>query len=695
MGQGGEWLLFEGTDVIPDERVGRPLPATAEEDIAALKRDCLELGYGGFVVKRGMATFRPYNRSFLLEHKMASLWERGSTLHIAPEAVERVNLVQVHCGERSAWADPTTLAAKSGYFASVFRHAWADAEGCHRFGSFPGGDRAFAMAMAWLSADEGAAVGEPWPLRDQSDVCLAILAAAYLASPKLLRASVRSWSLAAERVRDERLAVASAIVEASLQFEGEEQDLVISELKVLLHEVPRHQLLLVPEFLVAPAAGLAILEARQSAGETLVSKLRSVGGWVGSVIVGSGSDRAAHGPAVDVPFTPSDFAVQLFDQHEPYFLARLPALRQLLGHVDALAPIAPPLCFRIAAAAFAATSVDEDDAFAGRQFAVDIFERSLGAAECPAEIAADPACVSGLFGAGGRAVGSSMLGLDVLARPLVPPAAAAVVLSRVLSSWAAGESREGGADAADVILAGVVSDRQQLRTMLNIALPRIAEEAVPETGSDWGTCFDYAVPELRAALQHAVTSGDLNDTVRLLFRVLFQPTGGLPGLRFPLTLLAELRSHNTTCICQAARCAVSRLREVFRLEEEPRRSWKLAEDTWPCIAWDLADVSLLEEAVEMLREWLLVAKRAAETPEGRAARASAKLAATRLLLQLPLHQLPAPEVLLGPPVPAHVLAALAHRGAERTASRLAALQAENEALRGDLARLSIEVRRTT
>mmetsp|Transcript_145961 Transcript_145961/g.467971 ORF Transcript_145961/g.467971 Transcript_145961/m.467971 type:complete len:600 (-) Transcript_145961:92-1891(-) len=596
------------------------------------------------------------------------------------------------------------------------------------------------VALAWLSTTSGAAVGEPWPLRSCDDVCDAVASAAYLDAPRLVRAAVRSWSLGAERAREEQLRVAGAIVEATLQFEDSDQELVIFELRQLLHNLPKHQLVLAPEFLAAPAAGLEILEARQVAKETLMGHMKQVGEWVGSVMgrADGGDHRSHSGTDPEAPLSSSEFAVRLLDRHRAYFLARRVALRQLLGHVDVSTAISPPLCFGVASAALAASSAlpgdlagDASEPFPGRAMAVEIFERSVGAVEFPAEAAADPSCVNGLFGAGGRTLGDDVLALDVLARPLVPPAAASVVLSRVLSSWGAIEACsctdqngcEGGdgSDAADVILAGVASDRQKLRLMLQQALPRIAEESDP-AGSDWGTSFDYAVPELRAAFARAVSSASsspsnrgassaaageevamggsvvVDDTVRLLFRVLFQPTGGLPGVAFPLSLFGELRGHNAHCRSLAARCAVARLREMFAFD--PRRAWRVADSVWPTISWDDAEESLLEDVVAMLRSWLIAAKRApsaapapvVEAP-GRDNKAEAKLAVVRLLAKLPLHRLSNTEHLLGPPVPAHVLALLAQRGVERDSQRISALEAENERLRSDVSRLQAELRR--
>lgn len=691
------WILFEGADSAP-HRAGGSVPVPSEGKLAALRKDCLHLGYGGFVVKRGVATLRPLGRAFLLEHKTTTWLDRGSMLYVAPESSGAESLtassreVLLKCATSRVYADPEQLAANSGYFASVFRHSWADAEECHTFSEFPGGEAAFALATAWLVAHPGSPVGEPWPIQDRHDVCILIKAATYLDSPQLLRAAVRSWSLFEERGTEDRLLVAGAISEASLQFEGPGQDLVISALLMLLQDLPKHQLALAPEFLAAPAAGLTVLEAKESARETIIGAMRSVGGMVASVISGSGGERSVPNEDPDSPLSPNDFAVRLFDQHEAFFIQQPPVLRRLLRHIDASVPIVAPLCYRLAAAAVDPAMVAEDPSF--HSLGIDIFERSISSARCPAEAAADPACVEGLFGAGGRRPADGVVGLEVLARPVVPPAAAGVILSRVLSSWAAAES-SAGADAAAVILAGVASDRQRLRILLEAVLPRIADEGGAETGNDWGSNFDYAVPELRAALVHALTTrAELDHTVRLLFRVLFQPTGGLPGINFPLSLLEELRGHSHTCLALAVRCAVGRLRDLFA--EAPGSAWRSAEEAWPWISWGAATEELLEDVVAMLRDWMAFTVSASSATEGKgkgSAGGSPEAAMIRLLLQLPLERLPRPEVLLGPPVPAHVLATLAFRATGSLTAKIARLEEENQALHAEIERLSVECRK--
>jgi len=496
------------------------------------------------------------------------------------------------------------------------------------------------------------------------------------------------------------LRVAEAIVGASLQFGGDDQEIVIGELREILQELPKHALTLAPEFLAAPAAGLAVLEVRHAARESLYGHIKNVGSWVGSVI-NSGGERTGQGTEADAHLSPHEFAVRLFDEHEPTFVARKDALRQLLRYVDAGIPVEPPLCFRLAAAAAAAEAVHDEEVFAGQRLAVDIFERSVGAVPDPAQAASDSACVVGLFGAGGcHAAGEAPLSLGVLARPLVPPAAAAVVLSRVLSSWAMAESGQHGADGADVILAGVASDRQQLRTLLTAVLPRIAGESGTGLGTEWGSSFDYAVPELRAAFVSAAAAalapaGARDDgprapdeILRLLFRVLYQPSGGLPDVRFPLGLLAEVKDHNPACAALVAQRVLAEL--AAAAAPEGGRAWALAEELWPLVSWDSADQALVESAVELLRAWLA----AGAGPAGGAGRPPPEGTAARLLRGLPLERLRDPEELLGPPVPAHVLACLARRMQEQCASRIAELEMVNETLRQELARLGTERHKT-
>lgn len=701
------WQVFEDEDLPESERgsssaPGRQQPAAS---IAATRDRCLQLGYGGFVIKRGgNISFRPHSREDIIQLKTAgNMWGRGNVLHVAPApssdppsgdsiAVEHDGVVRR--------ARTSTLARKSGYFASLCRHAWADStSGVHRFGEFPGGIEGFGLAMAWLAAEEGESIGPPWPVRNCNEACAAIEAAAYVDSSGLLRAAACSWRLAFSPNRDQLLQVAEVVMTASLQFCAEEQEAIIDELCAMLQELPRHQLSLSPEFLIAPSAGLAVLELRNKAKETLVGHIRNVGSWVGSVIRAAGGeagDTSASSragtmePGTDAAWTPHDFALQLFAAHEPFFLSRLPACRKLLRHVDAQLPITPPLCFRLAAAAAASAAEQEGEVFAGHRLAVDIFERSLGSVGDPTQAASDNACVVGLFGAGCHPDTPPALNLEVLARPLVPPVAAAVILSRVLSSWAAAGIEAGFEDGADAVLAGVSSDRQGLRTMLTTAVPRIASET--GTGSaEWGNSFDLAVPELLAAFSRGAAAATesnagqpLDSTLRLLFRALFQPSGGLPGVRFPLVLLAEVKDQGAACAGLAARRALDELQA--EAAKDATRAWASAERLWPTVAWAFVEELLLVQVVSLIRSWLVEAK--ARRRLGTEHSTCPKAAATELLLRLPLQRLPDAEELLGPPVPAHVLACLARREQEENTSRIAALEAENEILRHEVARLA-------
>lgn len=665
---GDGWQRFEHVDVV-DEKLPKPnrhRPVACEEDVEALRALCLPLGFGGFVVRKGVASLRPFDREHLLRHKAGGLWERGAVLHVAPSvAPEAEEGVLVTFGGRSRRCGREVLASRSGYFASLLRHTWCDAER-HGFAEFPGGGRAFDVALAWLSASAERSVAAPWPLRGVEDVLLAIGASAYLDAPELLRAAVRSWAFAAERSQEELLEVAAAMAEGPLG----RQELVVEELRQLLQDLPRHQLPLAPELLQAPAAGLAILEIRSVARESLAGHLRSVGLWVGSVLNGTPPSPR------EVPCA-HDFAVRLFERHEAYFVASPPMLRRLLQHLDPAQPVVPPLCFRIAAAAIAEGAGD---------LGLRIFERSLASAPSPADAAADPACAVGLFG---MHAGAPLLRLGVLGSTLVPPAASAVILSRVLSSWAAGE-----ADVAEIILDGVICDRQELRAMLSVAAERIAEASDREDGlscAEWGSSFDIAVPELRAALEKALgrVEAPALEAARLLFRVLFQPTGGLPGLDFPLRLLGEVRGHNSGCQRLAARCVVERLKESF--DAGPALAWRLALESWPYVVWESVDEGALRDAILLLRGWLASAAR---DPRAHGPTDPAQTS-MRLLLQLPLRRLENSEDLLGPPVPAHVMAALALRRAEEVAAEVAGLRAENAALRGEVSRLAADVRRNS
>jgi len=695
----GPWERFEDQDVPVDEP-GWPLPAISDDELAKCKEECLNLGYGGFVVRKGLATFRPQCREDVLKEKVSGWGCRGAVLHVAPAPahVAEGSITVVH-GDSVRRAPLLALASKSGYFASLSRHAWADGESCHSFAEFPGGEDAFAFAMSWLAAGLQGAVGSPWPVHDWRDVCKIIHAASYLDSPGLLCAATRSWRLAVARGRDREhlLQVAVTMGSASLQFSFEGQEPIIAELRAMLQELPKHHLPLAPDFLAAPAAGLVVLEVRHAARETLVGHIQKVGNRVGSVIGWGGGERVTSSAEPEALASPHDFAARLFDAHEPYFLGHLPALRQLLPYVDPATAIAPPLCFRIAAAALAATSTRDEDGFLGQQLSADIFTRSIGAVPDPAQAASESACVVGLFGAGASGINEAPLSLEILSKPEVPPAAAAVVLSRVLSSWAIAESHGAGTDGAEVVLAAVTANRQRLRSMLVAVLPCIAAESGTEMGTEWGSSFDYAVPELRAAFTSAAAKAagssanadpPLDETLRLLFRVVYQPSGGLPDVPFPLSLLAELREHSTACAALVAQRVLLELRAVAARNRD--RAWAAAEALWPAVAWESIDEAMLGATVELLRMWL----RDAKAESHAAARAAGKAIAVRLLRQLPLHRLRDPEELLGPPIPAHILACLAHREQVECTSRLMALEAENEGLRQEVARLASDRHRS-
>eukprot|EP00419_Tripos_fusus_P067389 CAMPEP_0172921108 /NCGR_PEP_ID=MMETSP1075-20121228/205276_1 /TAXON_ID=2916 /ORGANISM="Ceratium fusus, Strain PA161109" /LENGTH=295 /DNA_ID=CAMNT_0013781223 /DNA_START=20 /DNA_END=903 /DNA_ORIENTATION=+ len=287
------WQVFEDEDVPESSRdPGRQQPAAP---IAATRERCLQLGYGGFVVKRGgNISFRPQAREEILQLKVGNIWGRGIMLHVAPaplgEPPSEESIVVEH-GGIARRARTSTLARKSGYFASLCRHDWADgAGGVHRFGEFPGGIEGFGLAMAWLAVEEGESIGAPWPVRSCNEACAAIEAAAYVDSAGLLRAAACSWRLAVSPNRDQLLQVAEAVMTASLQFCAEEQEAIIDELCAMLQELPRHQLCLGPEFLIAPSAGLAMLELRNKAKETLVGHIRNVGSLVGSFFRAAGGE---------------------------------------------------------------------------------------------------------------------------------------------------------------------------------------------------------------------------------------------------------------------------------------------------------------------------------------------------------------------------------------------------------------------
>jgi len=274
------------------------------------------------------------------------------------------------------------------------------------------------------------------------------------------------------------------------------------------------------------------------------------------------------------------------------------------------------------------------------------------------------------------------MGLDVLVRHLVPPAAAAVILSRVLSSWAASEAGN-DADAVDVILSGLRSDRQKLQLMLTTGLPRMVEDRAPEFGVEWGSNFDYVVPELRAAFERSVahmhsTRVRPDSATILLFRFAFQASGGFPDVRFPLSLLVELREHNSVCASMVVQRVLRELREAA--DEDGTGGWDAAEEVWPAVSWDTVDLPVLEEVVAMLKGWMSDVR--VHLPRAKAR--VKKALVVRLMCKLPLHRLSDPEVELGYPFPAHVLAAHAQKHAQQALARIAVLEASNIALRAEL-----------
>jgi len=121
------------------------------------------------------------------------------------------------------------------------------------------------------------------------------------------------------------------------------------------------------------------------------------------------------------------------------------------------------------------------------------------------------------------------------------------------------------------------------------------------------------------------------------------------------------------------------------VEQSPGSVWSLARQIWPVLAWHSVEVELIEDVVRTLREWLTDAK--VNLLHG-SEWAEAEDAAVQLLRQLPLQLLREPEELLGPPVPAHVLACLAYREQQTIASRIASLEHENAVLRSELMRIS-------
>lgn len=731
----GGWELYHNTDAPAEEhqQPGRHLSAATEEELESLKADCLSLGFSGFVVKQGRATYRAQPRAELLQKRNSGWWPaRGNKLYVAPapgDAVDfllavpqeglaasqgcsssssstgRPGLTEVVFGSCCFRADPQLLVSRSGYFESAFRHDWGDAarsSARHSFQEFPGGELAFTIALRWLSTPPTSATGPPWPIQDLEQANLGLEGAAYLDSPLLARALTLSWHLAAKRSREDLLKMAGVLSIHLSSFNPEGQQLLIKELRFMLEELPKHQLALSTEFLASPTAGLAVLDARDAARESIVGHIKNVGGWVNAVLSGDTSITYHE----DSPIRgPHDFAVRLLDRHEGFFLQRLPVLRRLLRHVEPSTPIAVPLAFRVAAACIAAEVEGDSEVFAGQRIALDVVETSVAHAPDPAQAASEEACVVSLFGAGGNA---PLINLDILARPGFPPAAGGVVLSRVLSSWAAGEGRESTGDPADIILDGVVKDRQRLRSLLLATVHRLGAEEAGDAerrhdGAEWGTLGDLAVPELVSAFSLAVTKAlqraatesetgrmpevfvgeaQVDETLRLLFKLLFRATGGLPGVHFPLALLADLRGHT------AAGLGIRRaLQELHLLKGDEQRTWREAEAVWPLLAWDGAEVAQLTEAVRLVREWLTAAK-----ASDHFVKREAKAAAVRLLARMALHKLSEPEDLLGPPIPAHVIALLVLRRQEQSAARIEALEAENSVLRTEIDRLTLTQR---
>merc|ERR1711890_25996 len=80
--------------------------------------------------------------------------------------------------------------------------------------------------------------------------------------------------------------------------------------------------------------------------------------------------------------------------------------------------------------------------------------------------------------------------------------------------------------------------------------------------------------------------------------------------------------------------------------------------------------------------WLGAAKQA--TVHDPTQKTTVKTTAIRLLMRLPLQRLPDREAALGPPVPAHVLATLAHLQLEKLQAQIVNLEAENASLRLEL-----------
>eukprot|EP00927_Polykrikos_kofoidii_P086829 TRINITY_DN9843_c0_g1_i1.p1 TRINITY_DN9843_c0_g1~~TRINITY_DN9843_c0_g1_i1.p1 ORF type:complete len:754 (-),score=141.08 TRINITY_DN9843_c0_g1_i1:48-2309(-) len=736
-----EWQIFEGCDVPLEDSHGQQMPAASPEELESCREECLKIGYGGFATRRGLATFHPLGRRALLERRESTFWERGAALHVAPAAVlaseDDADSVLVSHGSTSRRAaSAELLSSRSGYFASLFRHDWADSgtqvkasSSCGKageprdgavcdgrqthFAEFPGGERAFEFALSWLCAQDGEAFLEPWPIISCDDLFLAGESAAYLDAPGLLRAATGSWRLARERTADELLHVSGVLVAGSMHFEEHAQEDVIDEIRVMLQEMPKDQLVLSPEFLAAPKAGLAVLDVRRAAKNSIVGHIKSIGGWMMSTASASSNvvataaawerrsvaaaarddaRRAAKGMEAS---SPHDFAVRLFEAHEMFFAGQPEESRRLMSHVDTQVPIPTPLGFRVAAVA-AAASHSASDKF---HLAWNLLERCLAFAEDPASSAADDSCVVGLFGASGA---KPVFGLDVLAKPTVPPAAAAVILSRVLASWAVGVSSKSDdasrarftlaavhSDAAlEAILAGVVSNRQNLRTFLEAALPRIAaEDADDEISSEWGSALNLAVPELQAAFAYAGERAAAQDVVpdehvQLLFTVVYRPSGGLVNVRFPLVLLQELRSHSVATQTIVLRRVIEDLESAASspLVDGWDCAWAKAETLVAAPKWELAEITDVERAVSALR-FLLFEAHAGKTER---AVSDVDACAVRLLRVLPLQILDDPEGALGPPVPAHVLAGVAFQTSANNASRLAKLEAENRVLRQEV-----------
>eukprot|EP00929_Paragymnodinium_shiwhaense_P037707 TRINITY_DN20044_c0_g2_i1.p1 TRINITY_DN20044_c0_g2~~TRINITY_DN20044_c0_g2_i1.p1 ORF type:complete len:787 (+),score=189.48 TRINITY_DN20044_c0_g2_i1:118-2478(+) len=761
------WQEIDNCAVHLEDVAPKYLPAATEEDICARKAECISMGYGGFVVRRDKASLRPVSRQRLLRDKVGTGFYESARLYVAPAAVEvdeaDDSAVTLRYGAVSRRACRELLQERSGYFASRFRHNWADSGGmagyvvsssssscpsggscgssadaaAASFADFPGGERAFEIAAAWLArSGQSDVLGEPWPVVQTEDAELAIHAAAYLDAPGLLRSAVLSWLHRQDRQPPELLGVAGAMVTASLQFESAVQDLIIEDLRSMLREIPRHRLALTSDFLVSPAAGLAVLDVRDTAKESLVGHIKNVGGFLGAVIKQHTSERKGSDPPAGTSAqeaelqalcsTPHEFSVRLLVEHQGFFAENLPMLRRLFRHIDETQPIATPLCFHVAASAALAEQMTEDEVFAGYKLAVDIFQRGLSASADPVTAAAEEACASTLFGAGET---KAVLDLDVLCDTLVPPAAAAMVLNRVLSEWAKADSRataasngstatamgrKGQADSAlETITAAIEGDRQGLRRLLLQLLPHIRQADGVELleGCTWGTIFDLAVPMLRAAFMHVAERAlaeehAIDDTMKLLFQIVYRPSEGLPGESFPLELLLELKEHSAPTQVLARNRV---LQELEALLKEPyvlrssgnlhghaaclRKLWKTAMRLWAAGDWERAGPGAMQRAVCFVKKLL---KESEECKDPEVAQEGSE-ATVEMLGRLPLEQLldhnssttglsvsRSALQLLGPPIPAHVLGSLALQAASANVERLRKLEDENMVLKEEL-----------